>query len=549
MTRRKKSSGVPLRPEGAKPRALIYCRVSSERQRDEHTIESQLIELPAFVQHMGWDQVEILQDDGISASSMERPAFLDALDRAKKHEYEHLVVIRMDRVTRADDDQERAFILAHLREHGVKIATPEAGVIDLDNPDHRFLAGIKAQFAAYESAIIKQRFRSGKLRVAPKSERRMSARDPYGLCWTPSAEASKEGRYVVVEAEADVVRLMFELIAKSGLDQVAAELNNRGLRTRPALRWTRPRHGAKQRKAEPARWSGNAVRRILRSATYRGELRLFEASARLTKAVPAIVDADLWARAQEILKGRRHTERATKQAGSYLLRGMATCSCGRGLEVLRNAGNHAYYRCYSAGRWQQLGLDKPCACPYLRVDRADAAVWATIEGVIPDALLAAIPLTRETNTDHWVTEERAANAALKRLKGALRVTLDMQRAGHIEEAEVVTEVARNATARKDAERKLEQARSHIADAAARQNAKRDSETIVAELLAAMAGADSHEHRRRILLRVVGPEHGGSIVITPDGICIRAAFAVGEIVLPMVWDVAPAPSNIVQKHSA
>lgn len=50
-------------------RAALYARVSSAGQRDRHTIESQLRDLPAFATARGWTVVGVYTDDGKSAAA------------------------------------------------------------------------------------------------------------------------------------------------------------------------------------------------------------------------------------------------------------------------------------------------------------------------------------------------------------------------------------------------------------------------------------------------------------------------------------------------
>jgi len=48
-------------------RAVIYARVSTERQREKHTIDSQLSVLPEIIKQKGYKQtLEPYIDDGIS---------------------------------------------------------------------------------------------------------------------------------------------------------------------------------------------------------------------------------------------------------------------------------------------------------------------------------------------------------------------------------------------------------------------------------------------------------------------------------------------------
>ena len=66
-------------------RAAIYARVSTERQRERHTIASQLSLLPELIKQRGYYQVgDPYVDDGISGETIEeRPAKTRFLEDAE----------------------------------------------------------------------------------------------------------------------------------------------------------------------------------------------------------------------------------------------------------------------------------------------------------------------------------------------------------------------------------------------------------------------------------------------------------------------------------
>src|SRR4051812_2882280 len=87
-------------------RCAIYCRVSSDRQREKHTIDSQIRILPEYAKSRGWDLVgQPYIDDGFSGETIEaRPAFSRLLDDAAAGKFDVLLVIDDDRISRAKSD-------------------------------------------------------------------------------------------------------------------------------------------------------------------------------------------------------------------------------------------------------------------------------------------------------------------------------------------------------------------------------------------------------------------------------------------------------------
>jgi len=57
-------------------KAVIYARVSTERQREKHTIASQLSILPEIIKQKGYVQIlDPYIDDGISGETIKRGRF------------------------------------------------------------------------------------------------------------------------------------------------------------------------------------------------------------------------------------------------------------------------------------------------------------------------------------------------------------------------------------------------------------------------------------------------------------------------------------------
>src|SRR3569833_953270 len=98
-------------------RAVSYARVSSLAQRERHTIASQISTLPAFVALRGWrlaKPADTYVDDGHTAkagSLLQRAAFTRLMADAARGEFDVVVVVDLDRLTRSEDLKERGEVL------------------------------------------------------------------------------------------------------------------------------------------------------------------------------------------------------------------------------------------------------------------------------------------------------------------------------------------------------------------------------------------------------------------------------------------------------
>src|SRR5437879_12381917 len=80
--------------------AAIYCRVSSERQEKERTIESQLSELERIATENGDVVVARYLDDGYSGELLERPALDKLRNDAGKKLFDKVYILSPDRLAR-----------------------------------------------------------------------------------------------------------------------------------------------------------------------------------------------------------------------------------------------------------------------------------------------------------------------------------------------------------------------------------------------------------------------------------------------------------------
>jgi site-specific DNA recombinase len=108
----------------------------------------------------------------------------------------------------------------------------------------------------------------------------------------------------------------------------------------------------------------------------------------ITCAVPAIVSAETWEAAQQVLRSNRIVcKRTTKQP--YLLRGLIKCGlCGLtfcGMRSKPPQQDH-YYRCnghqFARGLYGTLG--KKCHSKSLNGEYVEGIVWADIEAFLRD---------------------------------------------------------------------------------------------------------------------------------------------------------------------
>lgn len=483
-------------------RAVIYARVSSDRQREQHTIGSQLRLLPEHVAREGWTLVETCTDDGKSGETTDgRPGFLRVLDLADARAFDVLVVIDLDRITRAKNSAQGALIYDQLRECKIKIAVPGQALVDLENEDQDFFVALRREIAKWEKRKMLARTARGRAEAA-RLGRRFSSRDPVGYRWEPDASLAARGRYVIVPDEAIIVKRM-----------VALALEGKGT---TLIQWTINKEGHRTRRGGP--WRTSTIRKILRQTTIKGEFRVL--SQKTTIKVPAIIDAETWARVQLALDGRKMIT-MRPGPGKYLLSGIAKCGvCGAAMWVTTQRPNqrYAYYRCSTTNEWRRMHRTGPCGQKHHRQDMIDANVWERAQDVLSDPQLLAeacsLAASEETTGVDWRSQREQCRRRMSEIDVLQGEVLARRRRGLVTAEACDRELDVLARELRIVERSMQLAEEQLAGSAAQVARLNDLARCGARLAAKMRTADL-AMQREILILLVGPPRG-SVTIHLDG---------------------------------
>lgn len=94
--------------------AVVYVRVSSDRQVDNTSLDSQERACRAYCQSQGWKVVRLFREEGASAKTAERPRFQEMLRYCKeaRPRPSFLVVYAVDRFAR--DTYDHHIVKRHL---------------------------------------------------------------------------------------------------------------------------------------------------------------------------------------------------------------------------------------------------------------------------------------------------------------------------------------------------------------------------------------------------------------------------------------------------
>jgi site-specific DNA recombinase len=312
--------------------AAIYARVSSERQRQEQTIQSQTAALHELACERALVVPDglVFEDEGFSGASLQRPALERLRDRAAEGAFDVLLCHAPDRLARRYAYQ--VLLLEELARAGVQVCfakEPEHS----GSPEDELLRQFQGMIAEYERAQIAERTRRGKQHRARQGSQAVLSAAPYGYRYVKKTDHC-DAYYKIDEAGADVVR------------QIFGRYSNEGVSIGALTRWLS--EAQIETRTGKQTWDRSTVWGMLRNPAYRGEAEFGKTASsgqpgkatRTTRqrgerhgrrptrtdrpaeqwtviAVPAIVDEQTFALAQARLQdNKRFAVRNTKDAGT-----------------------------------------------------------------------------------------------------------------------------------------------------------------------------------------------------------------------------------------
>lgn len=298
--------------------AVGYCRFSSENQADGFSIEAQKNAISEFASRMGYDILRFYVDEAKSGTTTEgRTAFLDMLSDSKNHEFQAVIVHKLDRFARSRIDS--AVSKKVLKDNGVRLIS----VLEQldDSPESIILESVLEGMNEYYSKNLSRETKKG-MKVAG-AKGRILGTIPYGYI------ANKENKFQIVEKEAKNVQLIYDCF-------------NKGM-TFKALRETLKKQNIQTR---AGKWFNDSyLRQMLMNPVYMGDYHFGEAI--YSGVVPPIVSRDLYDSVQVIMQ--KHKRVVPKDKGtSYLLTGLIFHSCGEamvGFKSIKKGKAYYYYRC------------------------------------------------------------------------------------------------------------------------------------------------------------------------------------------------------------
>jgi site-specific DNA recombinase len=376
-------------------RAVLYARVSTDEQAETgYGLLGQLTECRKYAERMNFEIVQEFQEEYTGKVALtERPEGkkMMALVTDTRQHIDAVIVHRVDRIAR--DSFFARLAVRDWLQHGLDVHTCDIGRIDDDN-------GIVFTIMNWQGnddykKIIANTTRGRNIK-ASLGKVVGTARPPYGYHFVKDANGKTIG-LEIYEPEARIVRLIFEWYVEGDEHGRRLTLMSIGIRL-SEMGILAPRQNLKRRVSANTVWLQSTIQKIIANETYCGvwhyrkterhgsKLQYRDPSERIAVKVPAIIDRELWERAQA---RRKYNAALSRRNGKreYLLRGRIRCKCGKLMYGRAYAGAKnselRSYVCNSRG-WGVQTREKKCFQKQIRCERIDTIVWESIKGLFAD---------------------------------------------------------------------------------------------------------------------------------------------------------------------
>ena len=299
--------------------AVIYARYSSHNQT-EQSIEGQLHDAYQYAEREGISVIGEYIDRALTGTRDQRPDFQRMIRDAEKHQFQLVIVWKLDRFARNRYDS--ATYKAKLKKHGVRVVSVMENITD--SPEGIILEGLLESMAEYYSANLSENIRRG--------QRESMAKGWYLGSPPPLGYKVENHRLVADERTAPIAQEIFRRYADGESPKdIAADLNGRGLRTRRGHEF------------RISTFDGMLV-----TTTYIGK-HVYSGQVIEGLADP-IIDEEIFNRAVQRRQQNRRAPAARRAPVRYLLQGKIYCGmCGNHMigesGKSRSGDIHRYYSC------------------------------------------------------------------------------------------------------------------------------------------------------------------------------------------------------------
>lgn len=353
-----------------------YCRVSTENQIENYSIDEQKERLEAFCKARGWEKPVIFTDPGFSGGTLDRPALRSLLDDVKRGRFGTVAVYKLDRLSRSQKDT--LYLIEDVfNKYDVSFVSVCEN-FDTGTPFGKAMIGILSVFAQLEKDQITERFTMGRIGRAKNGLFHGGGNAPTGYDYI-------DGHLIVNEFEALQIREIFErFLNGESVHAIQHAINDKYC----------------------ADLAHTRVYNILKNSVYIGKVKF--CGVEYNGEHEPLITQDRFYEVQRLIskKGSEDARRSPFRAG-FLLSGLVYCGCCGA----KYHGSHGYYKCYSRTKSdKKYIIDPDCKNPNIKISELDGFVRSEIaRAAFDNAKLSRFTSNEQCSSDtRQLFEKRAA---------------------------------------------------------------------------------------------------------------------------------------------
>ena len=340
--------------------AVIYARYSSDSQT-EQSIEGQVRVCKQFAEKNDLLVVDQYIDRATTGTNDNRAAFQQMLRDSKKAQWSVVIVYKLDRFAR--NKYESVVNRKKLTDNGVELVSAMENIPD--TPEGKLFLAVIEWFNEYFSEDLKQKVNRG-LRESWLKGNATGGHPPYGY-------VIKDKKYVIDEAEAEVVREIFRKYAQGyKAVAIAEDLKAKNIRRKCGKHINH-----------------KYVYVILHDKRYIGEVT--HQGTVYNNIFPPIISKEVWLQVDAINQENKISPSRKKEIFDYILSGKLICgNCKHRMSgesgTSRNGDIHYYYVCLSKRRGKA-----ECDCKAVKKQELeDAVIDATVSMLQRNSVITRI---------------------------------------------------------------------------------------------------------------------------------------------------------------